>query len=270
MGHRPGGRPEEAGEHPGCTGVRWLGSHLAPRTVRHPRPAGHTPRGAQGSATSTPKQAWPSGPGHHLAGCPCAVSTSFSPSVGRDVETPQRPPDPPWPYVGLPSCLKQRARPASGRGPSPPAPTKAQRGGETTGRPGTGSRGPGQQSPWLPGRLCVPPGTPQLTVEHSGRSGPTDSPLSTPHPSPGRPTTVTGSVRPPRPTHSGRILRAPQQFPQGPGRPGVTRQGLGGHPGHLEVVASARGLARGLLTSGCHRGRAGSARQGRWSWRSAR
>lgn len=143
--------------------------------------------------------------------------------------------------------------------------------------------------------LC-PPRTPQLTVEHSGCSGPTDSPLSTPHPSPGRPTTVTGSVRPPRPTHSGRILRAPQQFHQGPGRPGVTRQGLGGHPGHLEVVASARGLARGLLTScgvdassdkgaghqagshchlprpltGCHRGRAGSARQGWWSWRSAR
>lgn len=87
-----------------------------------------------------------------------------------------------------------------------------------------------------------PPGTPQLTVEHSGCSGPTDSPLSTPYPSPGRPTTVTSSAHPPRPTPSGRILRAPQEFHQGPGRPGVTRQGLGGHPGHLEVAASARGL----------------------------
>lgn len=79
-------------------------------------------------------------------------------------------------------------------------------------------------------------------MEHSGCSGPTDSPLSTPYPSPGRPTTVTGSAHPPRPTPSGRILRAPQEFHQGPGRPGVTRQGLGGHPGHLEVAASARGL----------------------------
>ena len=47
-------------------------------------------------------------------------------------------------------------------------PTKAQRGGDTTGRPGkTLSTGvepqvPGQQSPQLPGRLCVPPGLTQF------------------------------------------------------------------------------------------------------------
>lgn len=156
MSHRPGGHPEDAGECPEAAleSAGWTAT-WQPRTVRHPRMAGHTPRGAH--ATSTWKQAWPSGPGHHSAGgrvlYPRAfLLTSEGTWKRRSVHLSL-----PWPYMGSPSGLRPCTRPVS-------APTKAQRGGDTTGRPGktlsTGAepQGPGQQSPQLPGRLCVPPG----------------------------------------------------------------------------------------------------------------
>lgn len=172
--------------------------------------AGHTPRGVH--ATSTWKQAWPSGPGHHLAGSRVLYPRAFLLiSEGtwrrRSIHL-----SPPWPYMGSPSGLRPCTRPAS-------APTKAQRGGDTTGRPGktisTGAepRGLGQQLPQLPRRLCDPPG---LTVFQGWQAA-----CLPPHPSPGRPTMVSGTACPPRPTPSGRILRVPQQFHQEPGRPGV-------------------------------------------------
>ena len=272
VSHRLGGHSEDTGERPGCTGVCWLDSHLA--TQDRPPPQDGWPHFKRSSRhvhleAGLAVRTWTP-----LGRRPCAVPTSLSPNIRRDMETLQRP--------------SETMHQASVR------PTKAQRGGDTTGRPGktlsTGAEPqvPGQQSPQLPGRLCVPP---VLTVFRDWRAA-----CLPPHPSPGRPTTVSGTACPPRPTPSGRILRAPQQFHQGPGRPAVMMQILGEHPGHLEVAASARGLIQGLVTScgvdassdkgarhqagscrrlpwpltGCRRGRAGSARLGRWSWRSAR
>lgn len=108
---------------------------------------------------------------------------------------PQRPPESTPALCGVAIVLKQRSRLAS-------APTKAQRGGQTTGKPGTGPLGPGQQLPQLPGRLCVPPGPHSLLWSTRGARGPRTARSALPTPPQGDP-----PQSPARPIPQGRPLQ---------------------------------------------------------------
>lgn len=75
----------------GCTGVCWLDSHLA--TQDRPPPQDGRPHSKRSSRhvhleAGVAVRTWTP-----LGRRPCAVPTSLSPNIRRDMETPQRPPE---------------------------------------------------------------------------------------------------------------------------------------------------------------------------------
>lgn len=248
-----------------------------PRAGPPPQASGRTPREAQGPAAPTPKQAWPSGPGRHSQGT--RASTSFTPNVGGRADAAASPLESTPALRGchhVETALQASVSPH--QGPKGWADHREAR-----------NRTPGSWSKIPASRKALrPPGTPQLTVEHSGCSGPTDSPPALPTPPLGDPQSLARPIPQGRPLQGG-SSEHPRSSTRGQaGR--VSRGRVSGTP-----RTSGGASARGLLTScgvdassdtgaGHQAGPTATrgpspaateekqvlARQGRWSRRSAR